>query len=42
VHAKTVYSAVNIVRRCAPGPIFYLLISNLRFRDVGGGFFALA
>ncbi len=42
VHAKTVYSAVNIVRRCPPGPIFYLLISNRRFRDVGGGFFALA
>ncbi|RIK54584.1 MAG: hypothetical protein DCC57_06590 [Chloroflexi bacterium] len=42
VHAKTVYSAVNIVRRCPPGPIFYLLISNPRFRDVGGGFFALA
>jgi hypothetical protein len=42
VHAKTVYSAVNIVRRSPPGPIFYLLISNRRFRDVGGGFFALA
>lgn len=42
VHAKTVYSAVNIMRRCPPGPIFYLLISNPRFRDVGGGFFALA
>lgn len=42
VHAKTVYSAVNIIRRCPPGPIFYLLISNPRFRDVGGGMFALA
>lgn len=42
VHAKTVYSAVNIIRRCPPGPIFYLLITNRRFRDVGGGFFALA
>ena len=42
VHAKTVYSAVNIVRRCPPGPIFYLLISSRRFRDVGGGLFALA
>jgi hypothetical protein len=42
VHAKSVYSAVNILRRCPPGPIFYALISNRRFRDVGGGFFALA
>jgi hypothetical protein len=42
VHAKSVYSAVNIVRRCPPGPIFYMLISNRRFRDVGGGLFALA
>lgn len=42
VHAKSVYSAVNIVRRSPPGPIFYVLISNRRFRDVGGGFFALA
>src|SRR5690606_11549340 len=42
VHAKTVYSAVNIIRRCPPGPIFYLLISNPRFRDVGAGMFALA
>jgi hypothetical protein len=42
VHAKSVYSAINILRRCPPGPIFYALISNRRFRDVGGGFFALA
>ncbi|MEZ4868949.1 MAG: hypothetical protein R3C14_46945 [Caldilineaceae bacterium] len=42
VHAKSVYSAVNMLRRCPPGPIFYTLISNRKFRDVGGGFFALA
>jgi hypothetical protein len=42
VHAKSVYSAVNILRRSPPGPIFYALISNRRFRDVGNGFFALA
>ncbi len=41
VHAKSVYSAVNMVRRSSPGPIFYALISNRKFRDVGGGFFAL-
>ena len=40
-HAKTVYSAVNMIWRCAPGPVFYALISNRRFRDAGGGFFAL-
>ncbi|RME63130.1 MAG: hypothetical protein D6790_05230 [Caldilineae bacterium] len=40
-HAKTIYSAVNLVWRCPPGPVFYALISNRRFRDTGGGFFAL-
>ncbi len=40
-HAKTVYSAVNMIWRCPPGPVFYALISNRRFRDTGGGFFAL-
>lgn len=40
-HAKTVYSAVNMLWRCPPGPVFYALISNRRFRDSGGGFFAL-
>jgi hypothetical protein len=42
VHAKSVYSAINMIRRTPPGPIFYALISNRRFRDVGSGFFALA
>lgn len=42
VHAKSVYSAVNMLRRCPPGPVFYALISNRKFRDVGNGFFALA
>lgn len=42
VHAKSVYSAVNILRRTPPGPVFYALISNRHFRDVGGGLFALA
>ncbi|MEZ4621273.1 MAG: hypothetical protein R2867_38025 [Caldilineaceae bacterium] len=42
VHAKSIYSAVNMIRRCPPGPIFYALISNRKFRDVGNGFFALA
>lgn len=42
VHAKSVYSAINVVRRTPPGPVFYALISNRRFRDVGNGLFALA
>ncbi len=42
VHAKSVYSAVNIVRRCPPGPIFHALISNPNFRDAGNGLFALS
>lgn len=42
VHAKTVYSAVNILRRCAPGPIFHALITNRKFQDLGGGLFSLA
>jgi hypothetical protein len=41
VHAKSVYSAVNIIRRCPPGPIFHALISNPTFRDAGNGTFAL-
>jgi hypothetical protein len=40
-HAKAVYSAVNMIWRCPPGPVFYALISNRRFRDTGSGFFAL-
>lgn len=40
-HAKTVYSATNMIWRCPPGPVFYSLISNRRFRDTGGGFFAV-
>lgn len=42
VHAKTVYSAVNMLRRCPPGPIFHALISNRRFQDLSGGLFAMS
>lgn len=41
-HAKSVYSAVNIVRRVAPGPVFFSLLNNRRFHDAGTGHFALA
>ncbi len=38
-HVKTIYSAVNMFWRCPPGQVFYTLISNPRFQDVGDGFF---
>jgi hypothetical protein len=42
VHAKTVYSAVNLVRRCPPGPIFAILTSDARIQEIGGGLYRLA
>jgi hypothetical protein len=42
VHAKSVYSAVNMVLRTPPGPVFFALLSNRRFRDLGNGLFALS
>ncbi|HLV36314.1 MAG TPA: hypothetical protein VKY59_14400 [Spirillospora sp.] len=42
VHAKTIYSAVNMVRRCPPGPIFATLVANLDFQNVGGHYWKLA
>jgi DNA-binding phage protein len=38
VHAKTLYSAVNVVRRCAPGPIFYALSTRACFVPMGHGY----
>ena len=38
VHAKTLYSAINIVRRCPPGPIFAELTRHSCFQSVGGGY----
>jgi hypothetical protein len=35
VHATELYAAVNIVRRCPPGPIFALLSSRPWFEHVG-------
>ncbi len=36
IHAKTLYSAINIVRRSPPGPIFTYLIGLPQFEHVGG------
>lgn len=41
VHAKTVYSAVNVLRRCPPGPIFATLLANPEFENVGGHYWKL-
>ncbi len=41
VHAKTLYSAVNVVRRCPPGPIFATLVARPEFEHVGGPYWRL-
>ncbi|MDT8306821.1 MAG: hypothetical protein RRC07_12875 [Anaerolineae bacterium] len=35
VHAKTLYSAINMLRRMPPGPVFAELVSNPAFVPVG-------
>lgn len=35
VHAKTLYSAIQILRRMPPGPLFAELVSNPAFQSVG-------
>jgi hypothetical protein len=42
VHIKTLYSGVNLVRRCPPGPIFHALVINRQYDDRGNGYYALA
>jgi hypothetical protein len=41
VHVKTLYSAINVVRRCPPGPIMATLSANPDFVDVGGHYWKL-
>lgn len=38
VHSKTLYSAVNIFRRCPPGPIFAALLTIKQLSLSGGGY----
>ncbi len=40
-HAKTLYSAINIVRRCPPGPIFSNLVRMPEFEDLGSLYWRL-
>ncbi len=42
VHVITLYSAVNVLRRCPPGPIFALLRANPEFEDVGDHYWKLS
>jgi hypothetical protein len=41
VHAKTLYSAVNSIRRYPPGPIFATLVARSEFEHVGGPYWRL-
>ncbi|MDX2078317.1 MAG: hypothetical protein SFZ02_17925 [bacterium] len=40
-HIKTVYSAVNLLRRCPPGPIMATLEANPDFTSFGGEYWKL-
>jgi hypothetical protein len=42
IHAKTIYSAVNVLRRCPPGPILATLISSPDFEFVGNHYWKLS
>ncbi len=42
VHAKVLYSTLNILRRCPPGPIFATLIANPDLENVGGHYWQLS
>jgi hypothetical protein len=37
-HAKTIYSALNVVRRCPPGPILAMLAANPDFENLGDNY----
>lgn len=41
VHAKTIYSAVNLIKRSPPGPIFARLVALPEFEHVGGPYWRL-
>ena len=42
VHSKVLYSTLNILRRCPPGPMFATLTSNPDFEYVGGNYWKLS
>lgn len=38
VHARTLYAAINLIRRTPPGPLFAALMSQTSFRALGDGY----
>jgi hypothetical protein len=42
VHVKTLYAALNLVRRMPPGPLFAALAAQSMFRPLGDGYYYLA
>jgi hypothetical protein len=42
IHAKTMYSAVNLLRRCPPGPIIARLDQMIGFEHVGGPYWRMS
>jgi hypothetical protein len=42
VHAQELYSALNIIRRCPPGPLLTYLMDDPKFKHVGDMHFRLA
>ena len=41
IHFKTLYSAVNLLRRVPPAPLYMALISSDEFRTVGGNYWTI-
>jgi hypothetical protein len=41
VHAKTLYSAINLIRRAGPRTVMGALTESRAFTSVGGGYFVL-
>ncbi len=41
-HIKTIYSAINVLRRCPPGPILATLEANPDFENMGGHYWQLS
>lgn len=41
VHAQELYSAINIIRRCPPGPLLVMLVTQPGFMHVGDMHFRL-
>ena len=42
VHSKVLYSTLNVLRRCPPGPMFATLLANPDFDYVGGNYWKLS